>query len=99
MKLKIFSSGSSGLFAIFADHAFDLVRMVADQAVDFDCLDYASFSPLDKSPDGYAEEVSSFFLGEEIGVKIHMSKLSRGIPIFLEIRRAIFFPKVLLPVK
>lgn len=71
MKLKIFSSGLSGFFAIFAEHAFDLVGIVADQVVDFNGLDYAGFSPLDKSPDGYAEEVSRLFLGVKIGLAAH----------------------------
>ena len=99
MRLKIFPSGLPGLFSVLPEHAFDLVGMVADQTVDFDGFDYAGFSPLDKSPDGYTEEFSGFFLREKIRMKIHMIKLSRGIPVSFEILRASIFPRSLLLLK
>ena len=84
----------SGFFAIFTEHAIDLFRIIADQVVDLDGLDYAGFPPGDEGLDGDAEEVSSFFLREEIGLEVHVIKFSKGIPVFFETSRALFFPSV-----
>ena len=87
------------MVGVLFDDSLDLNRIVPDDPADLGCFDYPSLPPFDKGPDGYLEEFSGFFLGEKIRLDAHIIKLSRGIPVSLEISSASAFPKLLLPLK
>ena len=72
MGLKVSGPSFPGSLAVFADYALDLVRVVADEAVNLDRFDYAGLPPLNERLYGDTEEFGGFFLGEEIGLEVQL---------------------------